>query len=267
MRAARGAVSIVVLAVVATVACNATRSPRASRASTCPPDYRGIPAGTFWMGAADGEGSDDERPIHLVAVAAFCMQTTEVTVAAYAACVSAGGCTAAVENEDSRLGLLEDDGCNAGKAEHTNHPVNCVDWEQSVAYCRWLGGRLPTEEEWEYGARGTDGRTYPWGNDAPSSQLCWRRAEGELSKWLGTCAVGSFSSGDSPFGLHDMAGNVWEWTSSRYCPYGNPSCADPYRVIRGGDWIRHAPSYYRATTRGWASDSGGSFGVGIRCAR
>ena len=218
----------------------------------CPADYALVPAAAFAMGTPDGDGEDNEHPQHPVRVAAFCMQKTEVTVAAYDACVKAGGCTAT------------DAGpwCNARKGGRADHPVNCVDWEQAVAYCRWVGGRLPTEEEWEYAARGTDGRRYPWGNDRPAAQLCWSRGDAE-----GTCPVGSFPAGDSPFGIHDMAGNVWEWTASAYCEYPSARCAESRRVDRGGGFSNSKPAFVRAAARFGSNPTIRAGYRGFRCVR
>jgi formylglycine-generating enzyme required for sulfatase activity len=192
-----------------------------------------IPAGTFQMGSNDGEWN--EQPVHRVSVAAFQMDVTEVTVDAYAACVRAGSCTAAETGEF----------CKGGEPGKGNHPINCVDWNQATAYCGWAKKRLPTEEEWEYAARGTDGRKYPWGNGAPGSQLCWKRWESKL----GTCAVGDYKAGASPFGVLDLAGNVWEWTSSGYSNGYSNSRANDTRVIRGGGWYDDYPSLVRAAFR------------------
>ncbi|MBI4706179.1 MAG: SUMF1/EgtB/PvdO family nonheme iron enzyme, partial [Deltaproteobacteria bacterium] len=134
-----------------------------------------IPPGTFEMGSNDGGG--DEKPVHSVTVAAFEMDPTEVTVAQYRKCVSDGGCS-------------EPSGCNWEESGRDDHPVNCVDWQQAGAYCAWAGKRLPWEEEWEYAARGTDGRIYPWGNGAPGDQLCW--SGGSAGQRSSTCAVGQF---------------------------------------------------------------------------
>lgn len=230
----------------------------------------------------------DEKPVHVVTVAAFQMDRTEVTVAAYEACVSAGIC----EARSTVAGRLYDDFggaeadnalCNWGKADHAQHPTNCVDWNDASSYCRWVGKRLPTEEEWKYAARGTDGRTYPWGDNVPKGQLCWNRFKHKVrwgarnkERWgscseekLGTCAVGSFPLGTSPFGLHDMAGNVWEWTSSGYSKnYAASRVADLF-VHRGGCWNSYSisPSVVRAAIRGRLEPSGRLNRLGFRCAR
>jgi len=126
-----------------------------------------VPAGAFTMGADDG--SDAEKPAHKVGISKpFFIDKTEVTVAAYKACVDAGKCTVpSVHRPD----IAEDEVlkfapmCNYGTPGRNDHPVNCVDLGQAAAYCDFIGKRLPTEAEWEYAARGTDGRKYPWGND------------------------------------------------------------------------------------------------------
>ena len=206
-----------------------------------------IPAGAFNMGSNDGEA--DEKPVHAVRVGAFEMDVTEVTVGAYRRCVNAGTCSVAGTDEYCNWGAL-------GKEEH---PINCVDWSQANSYCRWAGKRLPTEEEWEYGARGTDGRTYPWGNEGLGGQLCW---SGD-----GTCVVGSYASGDSPFRLHDMAGNVFEWTSSGYSADYSKSRDNSALVYRGGSWNVDAPSYVRTAARGGGAPAGRGSYLGFRCAR
>jgi sulfatase modifying factor 1 len=159
-----------------------------------------------------------------VTVQPFCLDVTEVTVASYAACVLAGGCSAhgTWTSYSSTTGIpWSSEGCNYCVTGRGNHPMNCVDWNQAGDYCKAQGKRLPTEEEWEWAARGgTEGRTYPWGKAAPASasQLCW----GD-----GTCPVGSFPKGDAPGGIHDLAGNVSEWTFQY---------AQAYSIARGGGW-------------------------------
>jgi formylglycine-generating enzyme required for sulfatase activity len=208
-----------------------------------------LPGGTFLMGSKDGRS--DEKPVHSVTVAAFEMDRTEVTVAAYQACVRAGRCSPADTGG----------GCNAGVAAKGNHPINCVDFDQAEAFCRWAGKRLPTEEEWEYAAQGTDGRKYPWGNAEPDAQLCWR-----LTSGAGTCPVGTYPAGNSPFGLSDMLGNVWEWTASNYSDTYEADRDRAHRVLRGGSW--GDDSYVlRATSRFRGTPSYRFIHFGLRCAR
>ena len=199
-----------------------------------------IPAGTFMMGSVGdlAEAFPQEHPQHGVSVAAFHMDRTEVTVRAYEGRGAAGD-------------------CNAGHSGRANDPINCVDWEQATAYCAWVGKRLPTEEEWEYAARGTDGRTYPWGNDEPRAQVCFERDN--------TCAVGRFPAGDSPFGLHDMAGNVVEWTSSLWSEDYDKERTGPGRVIRGGGYCHDAVEV-RAAFRANDPPRDRDSYVGFRCA-
>jgi len=207
-----------------------------------------IPAGRFSMGSNDGDA--DEKPVHQVAVASFEMDVTEVTTAQYEACVRAGTCQAAGTKDD----------CNAGKADRQSHPINCVSWDAATAFCGWAGRRLPTEEEWEYAARGTDSRIYPWGSTAPGSQLCWNRTDS-------TCPVGTFPDGQSPFGVQDMAGNVWEWTSTVHCPYSGKSCSGAARVNRGGCWFLGNPQYVGASYRLRNEPAIRNNYLGFRCAR
>jgi len=137
-----------------------------------------------------------------------------------------------------------------------DQPIVGVDHADALAYCRWAGGRLPTEAEWEFAARGTDGRTHPWGNDRPDRE---RAAYGRVYGKGGKAApVGSFPGDVSPFGVMDMAGNVLEWCSDWAAPYeaddGKPQ-TDPVgaaqgtcRIMRGGCWVYQEESL-RATTR------------------
>jgi formylglycine-generating enzyme required for sulfatase activity len=217
-----------------------TPPPMAATAN-CPSGMKRIPSGTFKYG-------DDKRDKTLPS---FCMDTTEVTVDAYKACPS---CSA----PDSTGSM-----CNWGKSDRGNHPINCVDWNQATAYCASVTKRLPTEEEWEYAARGADGRKYPWGDTEPSNQLCWDGEGNDLGKGkrMSTCPVSSYAAGRSPFGLDDMSGNVWEWTSTLY----DANKTD--RVLRGGSWIYVYPAWVRASYRYINAPTLRISFVGFRCLR
>jgi formylglycine-generating enzyme required for sulfatase activity len=216
-----------------------------------------ISAGTFVMGDAEISGA---RPTHTVTLSTYCIDLTEVTVAAYRRC-NATGCTT------PNTGSFN----NWGVAGRDNHPINGVDWSQSRAYCQWRGGDLPTESQWEYAARGSDAvnRIYPWGMSNPASQLCWNR---DPSPGY-TCPVQSYPEGSSPFGLFDMAGNVWEWTIDYYDLYDSAAAVDPTgpalgtnRVCRGGSWSSTSTSVVRAAYRGGGMPLVRYDNVGFRCA-
>jgi len=204
-----------------------------------------LAGGTFEM----GERHDT------VTLQPLCLDTTEVTVDAYAACVQSGQCTADHPGQSSRDGVTFEalQSCNYGVAGRGNHPMNCVDWAQSAKYCRAQGKRLPTEEEREWAARGQSrGTVYPWGNDAPSSHVCWVQAGG-------TCPAGKYPASDAPGGIHDLAANVLEWTATHYDP--------TTYVVRGAAWFSTAASDLRAANRKGSAPSGRFQGVGFRCAR
>jgi formylglycine-generating enzyme required for sulfatase activity len=200
-----------------------------------------LPGGTFKMGSRGDN----------VTVQPFLLDVTAVTLAAYESCVKAGKCTA-----PGNGGY-----CNGGKADRVNHPVNCVDWNQATAYCEWAKKRLPTGEEQEWAARGAErGTAYPWGNEEPSNQLCWSGAGSDRNArgFEGTCAVGSYPRGDSPQGLKDLAGNVWEWSSSTQ---------GGVRMTRGGGWAGGNPELVSAAARyGLDPAFRGDF-LGFRCAK
>jgi formylglycine-generating enzyme required for sulfatase activity len=167
----------------------------------------------------------------------FWIDRVEVTNARYLACVKDGAC-------ELMPGILGHEDLKA------DQPVGVIGWKQAAAYCAWAGKRLPTEAEWEKAARGTDARTYPWGSDYDATRL-------NAGYTSGAAAVGSFPTGSSPYGVLDMAGNVWEWTASLYRPYPydasdgrEDSRARGARVNRGGSWYyggRYARSTFRAT--------------------
>jgi formylglycine-generating enzyme required for sulfatase activity len=220
-----------------------------------------IPEATFRMGSEIGE--PDEMPVHTARVSAFDMDLTEVTVAEYAECVRSGACVPAasivlwpgVTSDDQELSK---DMCNEDRPDRQDHAINCVDWKMADAYCRWAGERLPTEEEWEYAACGGDC------NLAMKSQVGHSVVRG-AARWPYTSRVAR--SGPGPFGLYDMAGNVWEWTASPYCPYDRPQCGDPRRVVRGGSWSVVDYLFVRLTDRAPNDPSTRNTNVGFRCAR
>ena len=244
---------------------SATPAPGASVAEArsgepaCPSGMVRIPGGTFRIGS--DSGYPREKGGGQMTVASFCMDQTEVTVAAYTRCVGAGQC-----KDDQMRGAGAGGGtppaepeCNYGAQGRDEHPVNCVDWIQADAYCTAQGKRLPTEEQWEYAARGGDEqRLYPW-PDKTSSDLCFNHP--------GTCPVGSYPSSDSRWGVHDMAGNVWEWTASVFCDYPLPSkrCQPKRRVIRGGGWNASDWSLVRGANRNAGKPSERGAGLGFRC--
>jgi formylglycine-generating enzyme required for sulfatase activity len=212
-----------------------------------------IPAGEFIMGDDGPEADADEQPVARVFVDTFWIDRVEVTHARYRRCVESGGCTVPIGGGVS----------DPGRADH---PVDLVSWEQAVAYCRWVGKRLPTEAEWEKAARGEDGRRYPWGDRFDAG-----RASGGYA--AGTAAVGQYAAGASPFGALDMAGNVWEWTSSLYRAYPYDAgdgreapAARGARVNRGGSWYYEA-WYLRTTYRATADHVYRRIAdLGFRCA-
>ena len=147
------------------------------------------------------------------------------------------------------------------------HPVVNLTWDEAQAYCEWVGGRLPTEAEWEYAARGgVGGRLFPWGEGfADESNAI---STGDADRWENTAPVGSLSP--HGFGLHDMAGNVWEWTASQYLADGDPTATkDGYdvRVIRGGSWDSSRMRLRSSERTGLSRHGRHNLYVGFRCVR
>lgn len=183
-------------------------------ASPCPPHMALVEGGKYTVG----------RPKHEATIPTLCMDVAETTADEYAACVKAGKCDG--------QGLKCAPQATYETAGKGNHPINCVDFEQAVNYCKAQNKRLASDEEWEWIARGgAAAHTFPWGDDKPNGKACW---SGE-SPAVGTCPVGATPSGDSPQGIHDLAGNVFEWTTSRY------DSAGPNRQGRGGSWRESGP--------------------------
>jgi formylglycine-generating enzyme required for sulfatase activity len=223
-----------------------------------------VPAGKFLMGSKSGDS--DEKPQREVYLDGFWIDKYEVTVDLYARCVKAGKCR---KPETGRY-------YNWDVSGRGNHPINGVDWNQANAYCKWAGKKLPTEAMWEKAARGTDGRKFPWGNQEASCKYAVMDDGGNGCGDSRTWEVGSKPAGASPYGAHDMAGNVWEWTSDWYGSsyYGNAPARNPrgpssgsFRVVRGGCWYYGGPAYLRAANRSRYSPGFANFCIGLRCAR
>jgi formylglycine-generating enzyme len=209
-----------------------------------------VPAGEFLMGSdpkVDKEASDDEQPQHRLFLPEFHIGKYPVTNEQYAAFVKLTRQAAPQHWTNGKI--------PAGKE---NHPVVYVSWQDAVAFCQWLsdalgkGVRLPTEAEWEKAARGSDGRTYPWGNDPPTKELC------NFAFNVGdTTPVGQYPATSSPCGALDVAGNVWEWPGSLYRPYPyqsedgrNSPDGEGSRVLRGGSF-RNGARLVRCAYRDW----------------
>lgn len=210
-----------------------------------------IDAGPLLMGSdprEDADAADDELPQHTVETASFWIGAYPVTVAEYDCAVRAGVV------REPRYGLIT----WTYQLQGLDDPVNCISWANATAYAAWFvrltgqAWRLPTEAEWEKAARGADGRRYPWGNR-------WESSRANVDTVDGPTPVGAFAErGDaSPFGAHDLAGNVWEWTSSLFRPYpyaagdGREDLATAgTRVLRGGSWGNPASNARSANRNG-----------------
>ncbi len=262
---------------IVSVAPVVSSSPPAPAVQEGPPMVR-IPAGSFSMGSDDG--GKTERPIHKVTIShAFDLDRTEVTAAEYERCVDAGKCS-----PSSIHGPKVDDDeiakflplCTALDPAKKHHPINCIDQAQGAAFCKFVGKRLPTEAEWEYAARGTDGRQYPWGNEAPAcGKAIVSRAPTEACARPHSTAEVATTDGKSPFGALDMAGNVWEWVADGWDPnqYAKGTQTDPSvpeaadnGVLRGGSWD-FAGTAAKSTFRLAFHRAQASVSTGVRCAK
>jgi len=212
-----------------------------------------IPGATFTMGR-NNAAEPQETPPHLASVAAFNMDKRPVTNAQYAEFVKSASHAAPSGWANGTY--------PGGQAQW---PVTGVSWEDANAYCTSKGLRLPTEAEWEYAARGTDGRLYPWGNDFSSALT--NSAEAALGR---PEAVAAHRDAVSPFGVLDMSGNVWQWTVDDYKPYpgGHPTFVIPAdaKVIRGGSY-QSDRFHVTTTTRNLDHASTRSAIIGFRCAK
>ena len=283
--------------------------PRASTATSSrtglPVDEREmvlIPAGEFWMGSTaaeidrfkqecqrSGDGAprcrdwfDREQPRHRVVLDAFSIDRYEVTNSAFERFTSQSGFRTTAERVGRGRSLipLNDqwdwhniEGASwrapngGGDAAPIDHPVVQISWHDAHAYCKWAGKRLPTEAEWEKAARGTDARLYPWGN-------AWSAALGDVN-WTTTSRIGLRPDAMSPYGVNDMAGNVWEWVNDWFgatyyqqSPERNPTgpAGGGRKVMRGGAWLQR-PLNMRTSFRNSGPPDATYNNVGIRCAK
>ncbi len=222
-----------------------------------------IPAGEFWMGLDGTQALEDERPRHRVSLDAYSIDQYEVTTAQYAQFLAA----------ESRPSPWLWETVNLG--EHADRPVIGVDWEDASAYCRWAGKRLPTEAEWEKAARGTDERLYPWGNQTPTKDLANFALGARFSYNQVLMPVSKYEKGKSPYGVVQMAGNVWEWVSDWYGAnyYERARARNPqgpeqgqFKVVRGGSWS-DLPKYLLTYGRFKLPSTTKNSYTGFRCAK
>ncbi|HET9905095.1 MAG TPA: SUMF1/EgtB/PvdO family nonheme iron enzyme [Anaerolineales bacterium] len=214
-----------------------------------------VSAGDFMMGS--DHGMEDEKPAQTVFLDTAYVDKYEVTNAFYRVCVEAGTCEPPAEQTEY-----------FDNPEFDNYPVVNVNWEMAKTYCEWRSARLPTEAEWEKAARGTDGRTYPWGEEISCNEANFFGCEGNPA------SVSSLVNGRSVYGLYHMAGNVYEWVSSLYKAYPydrfdgrEDLSAAGERVIRGGSWLNSdTENEVRTARRHMADPTTFSENIGFRCA-
>jgi formylglycine-generating enzyme required for sulfatase activity len=242
-----------------------------------------VPAGEFLMGSdpmQDQDALDDERPQHAVALPAYRIGRFPVTVAEYACFVRAGHARPPLVHYSGQANATTDrwEWVNwRTQLRRLDHPVVCVSWHDAAAYAAWLAGvtggpwRLPTEAEWEKSARwdpaNRHARLYPWGQTFDKDR-CNTRESG-----IGTTTpVGTYPTGASPCGAHDMVGNVYEWTSSLFQPYpyrrgeGQEGLEAPEAPVERGGSFRIATRYARAACRGATGPDDFSYVLGFRVA-
>ncbi|MBC8073137.1 MAG: SUMF1/EgtB/PvdO family nonheme iron enzyme, partial [Deltaproteobacteria bacterium] len=270
--------------------------------SRCPAGMVYVEGGKFFMGTdADDPVLQTARPAHNVMVASFCIDIDEVTLAQYRECSKTGDCKRAFRDSTWPQGSSEAADWKAAMAAHSelcnetvddrnDHPVNCVDWAQAQFYCQRRGGDLPSEAQWEFAARGSDGRVYSWGDAVPTpthmngsgrEYVAWRESKalpphGVLYEsddgFIGTAPVGRFTEGTTQYGLHDIAGNVFEWTLDEFRPYEDadkpavPSKGPRKRVIRGGAFNSFQPQFADPALRFPQVEDAHNHGIGFRCA-
>ena len=249
-----------------------------------------------WQGAVPGSSALGDPAGYPVTVGSFLIDRTEVTVAAYEACVQSGACDALLDGDNfaSNHSIV----CNYGKTGYDQHPINCVSFTEAEKFCTHAGKRLPTEYEFELAERGPKGRSFPWGDEPPlpthvnaCDASCARDAQSKLaeqysSMWPDingddgygfTAPVGTYPAGASPYGALDLSGNVEEWVSDAWSdlsglgagttlapPPPNPGSAF---VIRGGSWDLNNIDAFSGVRRSEAAPTTRAAWLGFRCAR
>ncbi len=221
-----------------------------------------IPGGRFTMGSDDKKSPPNERPSRVVVVSPFWIDKTEVTVGAYRACVDRGACPRPARSSSSCTYDLGDPAL----------PVSCVPWTSAQAYCIAMNKRLPREVEWEMAARGTSPIKYPWGGGSAAG--CGPAVTLATEKSQRSCGgkkparVGTHAGGASPYGVHDMSGNVEEWVADWYAETVSDLSprAGASHVLRGVGWLS-LPSQAKTTSRNWGSALEMGPNVGFRCAK
>jgi formylglycine-generating enzyme required for sulfatase activity/serine/threonine protein kinase len=280
----------------------ATTVAAVTRRTDCPEGMVLVPGGKFFMGSDDGPFKL-WQPAHKVTLDTFCIDINEVTAGEYKACSDIGECKRPPPEPDFPKAESATDAyhqkelkayaefCTFGKEGLEKHPINCVAWALADGYCKVKKKRLPTEAEWEFAARGSDGRKFPWGDEP--GRVGFMNAGGiEFNKWetskglnltprmydvddgfVGTAPVGSFPKGKTKFGANDFVGNVWEWTADWFETYKLDEAINPQgapagdrKAIRGGGfnggvelWLNPAFRYHQLATAS-------APGIGFRCA-
>ena len=231
---------------------------------------------------------DGREPAEYIAdIKGFWLDATEVTVGDYLLCVKANACVATATINRSGYPSIDSTVwsslCNLGRTGREKHPMNCIDWTEASHFCKWANKRLPTEDEWEYAAAGVEKRKYPWGNDAPNAkrvnacgQECslfakehgrrWPPLYSDDDGWSDTAPVGSYQLGKTELGLFDMAGNVWEWTSTVYwSEFFEPD--EIHHIVKGGGWSESSAEGLTTFIRAHDKIEYRYFNLGFRCAR
>jgi formylglycine-generating enzyme required for sulfatase activity len=224
-----------------------------------------IRGGTLWMGSPSGRGRADEHPRHKREVSPFCLDAREVTTKDFLACVENRICNA----EPARVQLLEPKrqaeheersrSCTARLDPSSDLPVNCVAHTDALEYCSWKGLRLPSEVEWEWAATGGDDQLdFAWGSTPPRDDVvCWQSRR--------PCSVGSKPA--EAFGLHDLAGNLSEWTATRYATYPAGAPSGTKLVVRGGSFAERDAEAMRPRRREAKEPAFRDITLGFRCAK